>query len=199
MTDTSSFLGAYLRLEFSSTECNGDLLLVTSKDTDDLYRISFDEQNKTIFYYRINGEEFEVPVSLPGNQTFCDGRRHSVEFNKYSKTKTVTSKADDGQQKDTKEDRPGMTRIGFSKPDKIELGGLSGNKFDGCIYNAIVLFYSSNIFTNISLNVIERYTKEDPNVHSAYVFLGACPGTELEGKIQSSEAAFFEMDFQSGS
>ena len=113
--------------------------------------------------------------------------------------KTVTSKADDGQQKDTKEDRPGMTRIGFSKPDKIELGGLSGNKFDGCIYNAIVLFYSSNIFTNISVNVIERYTKEDPNVRSAYVFLGACPGTELEGKIQSSEAVSFETYFQPGS
>lgn len=188
-----------MRLEFSSTKCNGDLLLITSRDTDDLYRISFHEQNKATFYYIINGEEFEVPVSLPGNLTFCDGRRHSVEFNRYPKTKTVTSKADDGQQKDTKEDRPGMTRIGFSKPDKIELGGLSGNKFDGCIYNAIVLFYSSNIFTNISVNVIERYTKEDPNVRSAYVFLGACPGTELEGKIQSSEAVSFETFFQPGS
>ena len=154
---------------------------MTSRDTDDFYRISL-EQNKIAFYYKINDEEFDAQVSLPGNKTFCDGRKHTVEFNRYSKT--VTSKTDSGLERKKEETRMNAGRINFSKPDKIVLGGISSNKFDGCMYNAVILFYSSNIFSNITLNLIERYIKGDSNVHSAAVFVGACPSTDVQGKTR---------------
>ncbi|KAL9973898.1 hypothetical protein ACROYT_G020405 [Oculina patagonica] len=49
---TSAFLGAIFRLEFSSTSCKGDLILVTSRDTENFFKIYLEEENKITFYYK---------------------------------------------------------------------------------------------------------------------------------------------------
>lgn len=169
-----------MRIEFSTTSCKGDLLLVTSRDTDHFYRITLAEKNKITFYYRLEDGEFNVQRSLPENKVFCDGQKHSIEFNRYGKL--VTSTADSELEQKNEETR--VRKAIFSKPDKISIGGKSNNKFDGCMYNAIILFYWKHDFRNISVNLIERYLKGDSKVHSADLFTGACPDTRAGGVKQ---------------
>ena len=184
LNTTSAFLGAYFRLEFSSTSCKADLLFVTSRDTSHFYRISLEDEKKITFFYKLEDGEFDVPVTFVGNRTFCDGEKHSIEFNRYGKN--VNSKADDGP--DNKEEEKGIKKAIFSKPDKIFLGGITNNKFDGCMYSAIILFYWKHNNNNISLNLIEQYLKGDSKVLSADVFTGACPGTRArDGNVLQGE------------
>ena len=159
--------------------------MVTSRDTDHFYRISLEEENKIAFYYRLEDGEFDVQMSLPENKTFCDGLKHSIEFKRYGKI--VTFKADGGLE--YKADETRIRKVIFSKPDRIVLGGILNNKFDGCMYSAIVLFYWKQDVRNISVNLIDQYLKGDRKVDSADLFTGACPSTgagslkEVQGEI----------------
>ncbi|KAJ7393039.1 hypothetical protein OS493_008327 [Desmophyllum pertusum] len=56
---TSAFLGATFRLEFSSTSCKGDLMLVTSRDTDNFFKLSLEEKNKIAFNYRLGDRDLK--------------------------------------------------------------------------------------------------------------------------------------------
>lgn len=151
---------------------------MSSRDTDNFFKISFEEGDKINFYYKHEDGDFNLRISLPHNKTFCDGQRHSIEVKRYGRM--VTYSADAGEEMQT-EDTTVKIAI-FSKPDKITLGG-SNNKFDGCIYNALVLFHwKTDLSKNVSVNIIERYLKRDPRVHSAAVFPGACPNSESPGK-----------------
>lgn len=177
LNTTSAFPGAFFRLEFSSTSCKADLLFVTSRDTGHFYRISLEEEKKITFFYKLEDGEFDVSISLAGNRTFCDGEKHSIEFRRYGKT--VSSKADNNLENNEEETK--VRKIIFSKPDKIVLGGISSNKFDGCMYSAIIQFYWKHGIRNISLNLIKQYLKGDSKVISADLFTGACPETRAEG------------------
>ena len=169
---TSSFPGITFRLEFSSTSCKGDLILVTSMDTDNFFKIVLDNEVKTTFHYKLGDGDFSVSAIVPANKSFCDGQRHIVRFERYGKT--IKYGVDDGQEVQTNES--GITIATFSKPDKIVLGGISSNKFDGCVYSASVLFYwKKHPSRNIKVNIIERYLKKDPRIWSDDVFVGACP------------------------
>lgn len=169
---TSSFPGITFRLEFSSTSCKGDLILVTSMDTDNFFKIVLDNEVKTTFHYKLGDGDFSVSAIVPANKSFCDGQRHIVRFERYGKT--IKYGVDDGQEVQTNES--GITIATFSKPDKIVLGGISSNKFDGCVYSASVLFYwKKHLSRNIKVNIIERYLKKDPRIWSDDVFVGACP------------------------
>ena len=175
---TSNFPRAFFRLQFSSVSCKGDLILVTSRDTENFFRIYLEEGNNITFYYKHGDGDFKVYLSLPGNKSFCDGKRHNIEFKRYEKI--ITYKADDGVEKQ-KEDENVKTAI-FSKPDKIILGGISKNKFDGCVFSALVLFHwKTGLSKNVSVDIIERYLKRDPRVNSGAVFVGACPNSESSG------------------
>lgn len=125
-----------------------------------------------------------MSVSLVGNRSFCDGEKHSIEFSRYGRT--VTSKADNSLENNEEETR--VRKVIFSKPDKIVLGGISNNKFDGCMYSAIILFYWKHDIRNISLNLVEQYLKGDSKVLSADLFTGACPETRAEsGNVLQGE------------
>lgn len=175
---TSAFLGAIFRLEFSSTSCKRDLILVTSRDTDNFFRIYLEEENKITFYYKHGDGDFDVQISLPGNKTFCDGQRHSIAVKRYGKI--ITYRADDGVEK--QEEDTNVKIAIFSKPDKIILGGISKNKFDGCVFSALVLFHwKTDLSKNVSVDIIESYLKRDPRVRYAAVFVGACPNSESPG------------------
>ena len=180
-TTTSAFLGAIFRLEFSSTSCKGDLIIVTSRDTDNFFKISLEEEEEKVnFYYKHEDGEFNLRISLPHNETFCDGQRHSIEVKRYGKM--VTYSADGGEEMQT-EDTNVKIAI-FSKPDQITLGG-SNNKFDGCMFSALVLFHwKTDLNKNVSISIIERYLKRDPRVHSSAVFPGACSESPAKGDYE---------------
>ena len=184
---TSAFLGAIFKLEFSSTSCKGDLIHVTSRDTDNFFKISLEEEDRINFYYKHEDGEFNLRISLSHNKTFCDGQRHNIELKRYGKM--VTYSADGGEEMQTKDKN--VKKAIFSKPDKITLGG-SNNKFDGCVFSALVFFHwKTALSKNVSVNIIERYLKKDPRVHSTAVFPAACPksksptkgGYEIRGKL----------------
>ncbi|KAL9973899.1 hypothetical protein ACROYT_G020406 [Oculina patagonica] len=106
------------------------------------------------------------------------GKRHSIEVKRYGKI--ITYRADSGVEKQ-EEDKNVKIAI-FSKPDKIILGGISKNKFDGCVFSAPVLFHwKTGLSKNVSVDIIKSYLKRDPRVHSAAVFVGACPNSESPG------------------
>ncbi|XP_020618709.1 uncharacterized protein LOC110056548 [Orbicella faveolata] len=92
----------------------------------------------------------------------------------------VTYSTDGGEEMQTKDTSVKIAI--FSKPDKITLGG-SNDKFDGCMFSALVLFHwKTDLSKNVSVNIIERYLKRDPRVHSAAVFPGACPNSKSPAK-----------------
>lgn len=197
---TSAVLGPIFKLEFSSTRCKGDLIQVTSRDTDNFFRIYLEEENKVTFYYKHGNGDFDVQMSLPGNETFCDGRRHSIEINRYGKD--ITYRADNGV---VKQEEDTSVRVAtFSKPDKIMVGGTSKSKFDGCVFRALVLFHwKTDSSKNVSVDIIERFLKGDPRVRSAAVFVGGCPssqipetgGYEIQGKLGLAYESMFERSF----
>ena len=169
--NTSAFPGVHFSLEFSSTNCKADLIHVKSRDTDHFYRIFLQEDNIITFSNKLEDGEFNISVSLSGKQTFCDGEKHRVEFNRYGAI--LSSKADG--EKEYRHKEPGIRKVIFSKPDKVVIGGISETKFDGCIHKAIVLFYWKRDLKNISINLLAQYLKGDSRVRYADVFLGACP------------------------
>lgn len=175
---TSAFLGAIFQLEFSSTSCKGDLILVTSRDTDNFFKISLEEEDKVNFYYKHEDGDFNLRISPSHNKTFCDGQIHNIEVKRYGKM--VTYSTDGGEEMQTKDTSVKIAI--FSKPDKITLGG-SNDKFDGCMFSALVLFHwKTDLSKNVSVNIIERYLKRDARVHSAAVFPGACPNSKSPAK-----------------
>ena len=160
---------------------------VTSRDTDNFFKISLEEEDRINFYYKHEDGEFNLRISLSHNKTFCDGQRHNIELKRYGKM--VTYSADGGEEIQTKDKN--VKKAIFSKPDKITLGG-SNNKFDGCVFSALVFFHwKTALSKNVSVNIIERYLKKDPRVHSTAVFPAACPksksptkgGYEIRGKL----------------
>lgn len=174
--NTSAFPGVHFSLEFSSTNCKADLIHVKSRDTDHFYRIFLQEDNIITFSNKLEDGEFNISVSLSGKQTFCDGEKHRVEFNRYGAI--LSSKADG--EKEYRHKEPGIRKVIFSKPDKVVIGGISETKFDGCIHKAIVLFYWKRDLKNISINLLAQYLKGDSRVRYADVFLGACPDKRQE-------------------
>ena len=157
-------------------------MLVTSRDTDNFFKISLEETNKIAFNYRLGDRDFKVEMTAPVKKTFCDVQRHRIEFKRYGKL--INYSADGGEEMQ-KEDND--VKASFSKPDKIVLGGISTSKFDGCIYNAFVLFHWKTVLSsikNIGVNIVELYLEKNPSVHSAAVFVGACPDTESSGGYQ---------------
>ena len=152
---------------------------MTSRDTDNFFKIYLEEEEEKInFHYKHEDGDFTLRISLPHNKTFCDGQRHSIEVKRYGKM--ITYSADGGEEMQT-QDTNVKTAI-FSKPDKISLGG-SNNKFDGCMFSASVLFHwKTDLSENVSVNIIERFLKKDPRVHSAAVFPRACPNSESPAK-----------------
>lgn len=167
---TAPFPGVHFRLQFSSTNCETNLLSVTSRDTDHFYRI-FLQNNTITLYIKLEDGKFEISVSLSGNKTFCDGVKHSVEFNRYGQN--FLSEADGKEHSRYKE--PRIRKVIFSKPDKILIGGMSENKFDGCIYSARIHFYWKKGSQNVSVDLLGQYVKGDSRVRFTDVFLGGCP------------------------
>ena len=172
---TSAFPGVNFTLQFSSTSCKGDLILVTSRDTDNFFKIVLENEVISTFYYKLGDRHFSVQATLPVNKTFCDGQKHVIQFKLYGRM--IRYSADGGQElkiEDTK-----VNKATFSKPDKIVLGGISSNKFDGCVYSASVFFHWKKYpIRNVKVNILERYLNRDPRVSSAAVFVGACPESE---------------------
>jgi len=161
---------------------------VTSRDTDNFFKISL-EEDKINFYYKREDGDFNLPISLPHNKTFCDGQRHNIEVKRYGKM--VNYSADGGEEMHTKDTN--VKKAIFSKPDKITLGG-SNNKFDGCVFRASVLFHcKTDLSKTVSVDIMERYLKRDTMVRSAAVFTGVCPNSkspkkgdyEIRGKLFS--------------
>ena len=171
---TMSFIGTILTLEFSTTSCLGDLVLITSRDTDQFYLVSLEDENRIKFYYKLNDGQFNVELLAPQQKTFCDGQRHKVEFKRYGRS--VLCRIDGGQEK--KNTEMGIKTAIFSKPDKILLGGSSGKKFDGCIIDAQFIFQWKN--ESLSVNPITSFLKSDPNIKDNDVFAGACSSRETQ-------------------
>lgn len=69
----------------------------------------------------------------------------------------------------------GIIIVIFSKLDKIVFGGIFSNKFDGCVYSVLVLFYWKKYLSrNIKVNIIECYFKKDFRIWLDDVFVGVC-------------------------
>ena len=176
-------MGATFSLRFSSAHCEGDLLLVTSRDNTCLfYRFSLEETGALTFHYRLEDGHFKVQMRLPNGTSFCDGKEHNVTLLRFKRL--VSYKIDEGAEKKREEKR--IMKIVFGKPDRIILGGREGKKYNGIIYNAKVDIIWAKRVTSVPL--VRKYFDKDPAIRSAGVIAVPAEGpvTLQPGKVLHS-------------
>lgn len=124
----------------------GDIIHITSRDTEQFFKLSLDSAEKLVFSYRGQGGDGSVDIKPPQGQSFCENR-HTFALSRRGKKLNYTIDGVRGPSQETNR-LDGL----FSRMEKV-IVGLKGDKgFKGCITGAKV---TSSFFEGKNPNTVE--------------------------------------------
>lgn len=121
----------------SKDKCGGDLLKITSKDTQDFFLFSINSKKNLVVSFKSTLGDGEYEISPSKNDDFCNGNRHTFSFVRRNEKLNFTV---DG--KDTQEMKNNRLRNPFPRMEKIIVGKQGDTGFKGCLTGVKVTPFS---------------------------------------------------------
>ncbi|PFX33213.1 EGF and laminin G domain-containing protein-like [Stylophora pistillata] len=135
----------------SADKCGGDLLEITSKDSQDFFRISINSNKKLVFSFKSSMGDGSFEINPPENEDFCDLNRHTFSLIRRNEKLNYTV---DG--KDKKQRTDNRLKNPFSRMQTIIVGKKGDTGFKGCLTGVKVTPFSFDK-TNSAISPIKDY------------------------------------------
>lgn len=135
----------------SADKCGGDLLKITSKDSQDFFRISINSNKKLVFSFKSSLGDGSFEINPPENEDFCDLNRHTFSLIRRNDKLNYTV---DG--KDKKQRTDNRLKNPFPRMQTIIVGKKGDTGFKGCLTGVKVTPFSFGK-TNSAISPIKDY------------------------------------------